>query len=126
VAKFVEMDEWVTLNDQTESQVTGAVILINKFNVKSYEVEQFLKAWEEDATMFKIETGFISAQLHKVVGKSTVFINYAVWETLKHFKNAVDNVMGPDPQSRLNMYPKSLVNSPHLFKKVSVPGICGD
>ena len=43
----------VTLNDQMESQVIGPVILINKFNVKYYEVEQFLKAWEEDATMFK-------------------------------------------------------------------------
>jgi hypothetical protein len=53
MAKFVEMDEWVTLNDQMESQVIGPVILINKFNVKYYEVEQFLKAWEEDATMFK-------------------------------------------------------------------------
>lgn len=42
MAKFVEMDEWVTLNDQMESQVIGLVILINKFNVKSDEVEQFL------------------------------------------------------------------------------------
>jgi quinol monooxygenase YgiN len=120
------MDEWVTLNDQMESQVIGPVILINKFNVKSYEVEQFLNAWEEDATKFKNETGFISAQLHKGIGKSIVLINYAVWESLKHFKNEVDNVMGPDPQSRLNKYPKSLVISPHIFKKVSVPGICGD
>jgi hypothetical protein len=42
MAKFVEMDQWVTLNDQMESQVIGLVILINKFNVKSDEVEQFL------------------------------------------------------------------------------------
>ena len=126
MAKFVEMDENNSLKDQMESQVKGSVILINKFNVKSDEVEQFLKAWEEDATKFKNETGFISAQLHKGIGKSIVFINYAVWESLKHFKNEVDNVMGPDPQSRLNKYLKSLVISPHLFKKVSVPGICGD
>ena len=62
MAKFVEMDEWVTLNDQMESQVTGPVILINKFNVKSDEVEQVLKVWEEDATKFKNQTGFISAK----------------------------------------------------------------
>ena len=126
MAKLVEMDENVTLKDQMESQVIGPVILINKFNVESDEVEQFLKAWEEDAIQFKNQAGFISAQLHKGIGRSTVFINYAVWESLKHFKNAVDKVMGPDPQSRLNMYPKSLVVSPHLFKKVFVPGICGD
>jgi quinol monooxygenase YgiN len=126
MAKFVEMDESNTLKDQMESQMTGPVILINKFNVKSDEVEQFLKVWEEDATQFKNQAGFISAQLHKGIGKSTVFVNYAVWESLKHFKIAVDKVMGPDPQSLLNKYPKSLVVSPHLFKKVSVPGICGD
>jgi quinol monooxygenase YgiN len=126
MAKFVEMDENNSLKDQMESQVKGPVILINKFNVKSDEVEQFLKVWEEDATQFKNQAGFISAQLHKGIGKSTVFVNYAVWESLSHFKNAVEKVMGPDPQSLLNKYPKSLVVSPHLFKKVSVPGICGD
>jgi hypothetical protein len=42
MARFIEMDEWVTLNDQMESQIIGLVILINKFNVKSDEVEQFL------------------------------------------------------------------------------------
>jgi quinol monooxygenase YgiN len=126
MAKFVEMDENNSLKDQMESQVKGPVILINKFNVMSDEVEQFLKVWEEDATQFKNQAGFISAQLHKGIGKSTVFVNYAVWESLSHFKNAVEKVMGPDPQSLLNKYPKSLVVSPHLFKKVSVPGICGD
>ncbi len=126
MAKFVEMDESNTLKDQMESQVTGPVILINKFNVKSNEVEQFLKAWEEDATKFKDQSGFISAQLHKGIGKSTVFINYAVWESLKHFNDAVHNVMGPDPQSHLSLYPKSLVFSPHLFKKVAIAGICGE
>jgi len=126
MAKFVEMDENNSLKDQMESQVTGPVILINKFNVKSDEVEQFLKVWEEDATQFKNQAGFISAQLHKGIGKSTVFVNYAVWESLSHFKNAVEKVMGHDPQSLLNKYPKSLVVSPHLFKKVSVPGICSD
>jgi hypothetical protein len=34
--------------------------------------------------------------------------------------------MGPDFQSLLSKYPKSLVVSPHLFKKVAVPGICAD
>ena len=126
MAKLVEMDENLTLKDQMENQVIGTVIVINKFNMESDEVEQFLKAWEEDATQFKNQTGFISAQLHKGIGKSTVFINYAVWESLNHYKNAVDNVIGPDFQSQLSKYPKSLVVSPHLFKKVAVPGICAD
>ena len=47
MAKFVEMDESVTLKDQmAEDNETGPVILINKFNVKPNDVQQFLKAWE--------------------------------------------------------------------------------
>lgn len=126
MAKLIEMDENVTLKDQMENEAAGPVVLINKFNVDSDEVEQFLKAWKEDATKFKDQSGFISAQLHKGIGKSTVFVNYAVWESLEHFKNAVDNVIGPDFQSQLSKYPKSLVVSPHLFKKVAVRGICLD
>ena len=126
MAKLIEMDEEVTLKDQMENEVAGPVVLINKFNVDSNEVEQFLKAWKEDASKFKDQSGFISAQLHKGIGKSTVFVNYAVWESLNHYKNAVDNVIGPDFQSQLSKYPKSLVVSPHLFKKVAVPGICAD
>lgn len=126
MAKLFEMDEKVTLKDQMENHVTGAVILINKFNVDSNEVEQFLDAWKEDATRFKDQSGFVSAQLHKGVGKSSVFINYAVWESLEHYKEAVVNVIGHDFQSVLSKYPQNLVVSPHLFKKVAVPGICGD
>ena len=33
MAKFVEMDEKVTLKDQMQEEVSGPVILINKFNV---------------------------------------------------------------------------------------------
>jgi len=126
MAKLIEMDENVTLKDQMENQAAGPVVLINKFNVDSDEVEQFLKAWKEDAIKFKDQSGFISAQQHKGIGKSTVFVNYAVWESLEHFKNALDNVIGPDFQSQLSKYPKSLVVSPHLFKKVAVRGICLD
>ena len=126
MAKLIEMDENVTLKDQMENHVTGPVILINKFNVDSNEVEQFLKAWKEDATKFKNQSGFVSAQLHKGVGKSHVFINYAVWQSLEHYHKAIDNVIGRDFQSALSKYPKSLVVSPHLFKKVAVPGICED
>jgi len=124
--KLIEMDENVTFKDQMENHVTGPVILINKFNVDSNEVEQFLKAWKEDATKFKNQSGFVSAQLHKGLGKSHVFINYAVWQSLEHYQKALDNVIGHDFQSVLSKYPKNLVVSPHLFKKVAIPGICED
>ena len=99
------------------------VILINKFNVKPEEADQFLKAWADDAAYFKSQPGFISAQLHRGIGGSSMFINYAVWESTAHSKKALNNI---DLEAILSDYPPSMVISPHLFKKVAVPGICVD
>jgi quinol monooxygenase YgiN len=128
MAKFVEMDDRVKFKDQIEEKILGSVILINKFNVKPNKVEQFLKDWAEDAARFKQQPGFISTQLHRGIGKSSVFINYAVWESMEHYKKAINKlVFSPESQSPLLKYgDKSLVISPHLFTKVAVPGICVD
>jgi quinol monooxygenase YgiN len=122
MAKFVEMDEKVTLSAQMEENI-GPVILINKFNVNPEDIDQFLKAWTVDAEYFKSQPGFISAQLHRGIGGSGTFINYAVWESTAHLRKAVNNI---DIQARLSKYPASTVVSPHIFKKVAVPGICVD
>jgi quinol monooxygenase YgiN len=122
MAKVVETDEQVKLSEQLDEDV-GPVILINKFNVKPEEADQFLKAWEKDATYFKSQPGFISAQLHRGIGGSGIFVNYAVWESTEYLKKALSNV---DVQTILSKYPASTVVSPHLFKKVAVPGICED
>jgi quinol monooxygenase YgiN len=122
MAKFSEMDEKVTLSEQLEENVSP-VILINKFNVKPEEADQFLKAWADDAAYFKSQPGFISAQLHRGIGGSGVFVNYAVWESTVHLQRALNNI---DLEAILSEYPTSTVVSPHLFKKVAVPGICVD
>ena len=127
MAKFVEMDDIVKFKEQIEEkEIDGQVILINRFNVKLDKVEQFLKDWGEDAINFKKQPGFISAQLHKGIGKSSVFINYAVWESLEHYKAVINKrLFSSESQSPLLKYDDdSLVISPHLFKKVAVPGIC--
>ena len=128
MAKFVEMDDKVKFKDQIEEKIMGSVILINKFNVAQGKVEQFLKDWGEDATNFKQQPGFISTQLHKGIGKSNVFINYAVWESMEHYKKAINKILfRSKSQSPLLKYDdESLVLSPHLFKKIAVPGICVD
>lgn len=120
--KLVEMHEKVTVFEQMESNV-DSVILINKFNVKPDEVNRFLKDWAEDATYFKQQPGFISAQLHRGIGGSCVFVNYAVWESTEHLKRAFNS---PEVQSKLERYSPSVVASPHLFKKIAIPGICED
>lgn len=126
MAKFVEMDERAKFKDQIEEKIDGSVILINKFNVAQGKVEQFLKDWRDEATNFKQQPGFISTQLHKGIGKSSVFINYAVWESIEHYKKAINKILfSSKSRSPLLKYDdESLVLSPHLFKKIAVPGIC--
>jgi quinol monooxygenase YgiN len=123
MAKLVEMDERASIFAQMEENV-GPVILINKFSVDPEHFDLFLKGWAAEAEKFKQQPGFILTQLHKGIGGSGTFINYAVWESVEHFKRAVNKVM--DPQDRMSAYPLSTVASPHLFKKVALPGICVD
>jgi hypothetical protein len=52
MATLVETDEQVKLSDQLEENV-GPIILINKFNVKSEEADQFL--WVSDSTAHSLE-----------------------------------------------------------------------
>lgn len=40
---------------------------------------------------------------------------------MNHFKNAVEKIIGSDPQLRLHRYPKRFVTSPDLFKKLAAP-----
>ena len=118
--KFVEMDENTPFFRQMDQEF-GPVILINEFTVAPEDTERFLKAWTAHAVVMKQQPGFISAQLHRGIGGSRVFVNYAVWESVADFKRAFNN---PEFQARMQDYPPSVVASPHLFSKVAVPRIC--
>lgn len=120
MVKMVEMDEAVSLQQQLGHEVSP-VILINKFNVKPEDVDLFVAAWADDAAFFKRQPGFISTQLHRGIGGSCVFINYAVWESVALFRQALSQ---PEFQEALKNYPPSVVGSPHLFEKIAVPNIC--
>jgi heme-degrading monooxygenase HmoA len=117
---FVEMDERTPLQTQMEDQA-GPVILMNQFTVEPSEADQLLSAWAADAAWMKQQAGFISTQLHRDIGGSRVFVNHAVWESTGHFTRAFTNL---EFQSKLGHYSPSVVASPHLFRKVAVPGIC--
>jgi heme-degrading monooxygenase HmoA len=120
MAKTIELDERVSFSKQTEED-TGPIVFMNKFSVDPDDVDEFLKRWAADAAVFKKQPGFISAQLHRGIAGSGTFVNYAVWESAAHLRNAIKNV---DVQARISEYPANVVISPHIFKKVAVPGIC--
>ena len=66
-------------------------------------------------------SGFISTQLHRAIGDSPTYLNYAVWASNADFRTAFTH---PEFRKKISTYPASAVASPHLFQKVSVPGIC--
>ena len=120
MAHFEELDKVVTLADQMQSE-GGNIVLINVFTVDKSEEEALVKAWSHDADFMKAQPGYISTQLHKGIGGSSTFINYAVWESVESFRNAFTN---PEFQKRIADYPESAVASPHLFKKLAVENHC--
>jgi len=75
--RLVEMDEKVKFLRQVDQEV-GPVILINKFNVDPEEVDEFLKAFAATDKVLKRQPGYISAQLHRGIAGSCVFLNYEV------------------------------------------------
>jgi heme-degrading monooxygenase HmoA len=100
---------------------TGPVVLVNVFTLDKADEETFLKTWQDDADFMKKQPGFISTQLHRAIGESPTYLNYAVWETNADFRVAFTH---PQFRAKLSAYPASAVASPHLFRKVAVPGIC--
>lgn len=128
MTKIIEWDDRVKFKEQIEEKgINSHVVLINKFIVEPDKVEQFLKDWTEDAKFFKQQPGFISTHIHKGIGKSSVFLNYAVWESVEHYKDSVNKrLFSSEPTSPLIKNADTLLMSPHLFKKVAVPGICGE
>jgi heme-degrading monooxygenase HmoA len=99
----------------------GPVVLVNVFTLGKADEPKFLEVWQDDAAFMKRQPGFISTQLHRAIGDSPTYLNYAVWETTAHFRAAFTQ---PDFRSKIGAYPSSAVASPHLFKKVAVPGVC--
>jgi heme-degrading monooxygenase HmoA len=114
------LDENVPIQQQLGATASPAV-LINIFTVAPADVDGLLAAWEHDANWMKQQPGYISTQLHRGIAGSCTFLNYAVWESVAHFRAAFTN---PEFRDALTAYPSSVVASPHLFAKVAVPNLC--
>jgi len=97
------------------------VVLVNVFTLNQADEQSFLQNWQDDAMFMKQQPGFISTQLHRAIGQSPTYLNYAVWESTTHFRKAFKR---PEFKKKLSTYPSSAVASPHLFQKVAVRGVC--
>ncbi len=114
------LDVNVPIFQQLQADVSP-VVLVNIFQVAEADVPALLAAWAADAAWMKRQPGFISTQLHQGIAGSTVLMNYAVWESVAHFRAAFQH---PEFKQALEQYPSSAVASPHLFTRLSVPNLC--
>jgi heme-degrading monooxygenase HmoA len=106
---------------QQLGETIAPVVLINVFTVDAKDVDALLDAWVDDANWMKRQPGYISTQLHRGIGGSCVFLNYALWESVARLRQAFTH---PEFMGALAAYPSSAVASPHLFSKVAVPNLC--
>lgn len=106
---------------QQLSSEAGPVVLVNVFTVAPEDQEALIEAWKGDASYMKKQPGYISTQLHKAVGESSMYLNYAVWESIADFRTAFSN---PEFRNALGHYPASAATAPHLFEKIAVSNFC--
>jgi heme-degrading monooxygenase HmoA len=97
------------------------VVLVNVFTIGKDDEQSFLDAWQDDASFMKRQPGFISTQLHRAIGDSPTYLNYAIWESTALFRAAFTH---PEFRASISAYPDSAVVRPHLFQTVAVPGVC--
>lgn len=117
----VELDPSFALRAQYADTVDNTTILLNVFDVDPEDADAFVKAWQQDAEFFKRQPGYISAQLHRGIGASRMWFNYAVFENTAAFA-ATNNQ--PEFGPLRAGYPDSATAHPHLFRRVAVAGIC--
>ena len=115
------LDPAFPIQQQLGEPETGPVVLLNVFTLEAADEDAFLAAWERDAAYMKAQPGYISTHLHRAVGPSPAYFNEAVWESLETFRSAFSD---PGFRATLSDYPSTAVASPHLFRRVAVPGLC--
>ena len=114
------LDSTVPIFQQLNTE-QSPVVLVNFFTVAAGDIPALLAAWAADANWMKQQPGYISTQLHRGIAGSTVFLNYAVWESVAHFRAAFNH---PKFNSALEHYPSSAIASPHLFERLTVANLC--
>lgn len=116
-----ELDENISFREQLGSDHEGPIVLINTFTVAPEDADAMLRTWAADSAVMKQQPGFISAQLHRGVAGSCVFVNYAVWQSAAHLRAAVAN---PAFLAAIEQGPASAIARPHVFQKLGVDNVC--
>ena len=119
MVKIVETDERITLEKQLDEDVRP-IIVMNRFNVDPQEIDEFLQVFAKTTKNFKQQPGFISAQLRRRIasGPTSLTLSFGNPQHILS-RQAFDR---PGFKSNIAKILPNTVMSPHLFKKVAVPG----
>jgi heme-degrading monooxygenase HmoA len=118
--KIVNLDDRVTFKQQLEHNI-GPVVLMSTFLVPPDQVDNFLEGFKKQFMIMRKQPGLISAQLHRGIAGSSLFMNYIVWESTDAFKHGYES---PEFQAQLKQYPPGTVVSASFFQRVAIPGMC--
>jgi heme-degrading monooxygenase HmoA len=118
--KLVDMDPNVSFTEQIERNV-APVVLLSTFLVKSEYINDFLNGFQKQFAIMRRQPGLISAQLHRGIGGSCLFMNYVIWESTDAFKRGFEL---PEFQLQLKQYPPGTEVSAFMFQRIAVPGMC--
>lgn len=120
MVNFKPLDPEYPIEQQLGVDV-GPVVLVNLFTIDPDDHDDLIAAWRDDALWMKKQSGYISTQMHKAIGESSMYLNYAVWDSVADFRAAFSN---PEFQKALSHYPSSAMTAPHLFEKIAVSNCC--
>lgn len=121
MVNFKPLDPKFSIEQQLSLEA-GPVVLINLFTIDDpSEHDALIAAWRDDALWMKKQPGYISTQMHKAVGDSCTYLNYAIWDSIADFRAAFSN---PEFKQALSHYPSTAVTAPHLFEKIAVANCC--
>ena len=98
-----------------------ALQLMSTFLVPPDQIDNFLAGFRKQFAIMRKQPGLISAQLHRGIAGSSLFMNYIVWESVDAFKRGYEL---PEFQAQLKQYPAGTVVSASFFQRVAVAGMC--
>ena len=119
--QHVELDPQTPLFSQFANTLDEPILLVNLFNVDRKDSGEFKSSWGADASFFTKQPGCLSAQLHQGIQGSSLFLNYALFENAAAFAATTQQ---PEFAPLRKIYPDSAVAHPHLFRRLTIPGIC--
>jgi heme-degrading monooxygenase HmoA len=113
-AKLIQMAPNTSFAKQIEHDI-APVVLLSTFLVKPEHVDDFLSGFQKQFAIMRKQPGLISAQLHRGIAGSHLFMNYVIWESTDAFKHGFES---PEFQAGLKQYPPGTEVSAFMFQRV--------